>query len=71
MHLVWFDTKEELEQMEEILGVKFTQIKQRVAGMTAADIPTVAEKAAQASSMKGNPIALTIDEMQDILRQAL
>ena len=40
-------------------------------GMTAADIPTVAEKAAQASSMKGNPIALTMPEMQEILRQAL
>ena len=40
-------------------------------GMTAADIPTVAEKAAQASSMKGNPITLTMPEMQEILRQAL
>lgn len=38
MHLVWFDTKEELEQMEEILGVKFTRIKQKVAGMTAVDM---------------------------------
>ena len=42
-----------------------------VYGMTAADIPNVAEKAAQASSMKGNPIVLTMDEMQEILRQAL
>lgn len=40
-------------------------------GMTVADIPTVAEKAAQASSMKGNPIPLTMAEMQEILRQAL
>ncbi|GAK51321.1 alcohol dehydrogenase [Candidatus Moduliflexus flocculans] len=40
-------------------------------GMTAADIPTVAEKAAQASSMKGNPILLTMAEIQEILRQAL
>ena len=40
-------------------------------GMTAADIPTVAEKAAQASSMKGNPIPLMMAEMQEILRQAL
>jgi alcohol dehydrogenase class IV len=40
-------------------------------GMSAADIPTVAEKAARSSSMKGNPIVLTADEMQQILTQAL
>jgi alcohol dehydrogenase class IV len=40
-------------------------------GMSAADIPLVVEKAARASSMKGNPIVLTADEMQEILARAL
>lgn len=40
-------------------------------GMTADDIPALVEKAASASSMKGNPIALTPDDMRDILRQSL
>jgi alcohol dehydrogenase class IV len=40
-------------------------------GMTGADIATVVAKAAVASSMKGNPIALTTDELSEILRQAL
>jgi alcohol dehydrogenase class IV len=40
-------------------------------GMRVTDIPALAANAAQASSMKGNPIALTPDEMQDILKQAL
>lgn len=40
-------------------------------GMTGADIPAVVAKAAVASSMKGNPIALTTDELSEILRQAL
>ena len=40
-------------------------------GMRNADIPVVVENAAKASSMKGNPIVLTPDEMQTILTQAL
>jgi len=40
-------------------------------GMAAADIPTVAEKSADSSSMRGNPIVLTRDEMHEILRMAL
>ena len=35
------------------------------------DLPGVTEKAALSSSMKGNPIALTVDEMQGILERAL
>ena len=40
-------------------------------GMGAADMPMVIEKAAQASSMKANPILLTREEMQDILKEAM
>ena len=40
-------------------------------GMSAADIPILVANAAKASSMKGNPILLTPDEMQEILTQAL
>lgn len=40
-------------------------------GMTGADIPVVVPKAQRASSMQGNPIALTEEELTRILRQAL
>jgi alcohol dehydrogenase class IV len=40
-------------------------------GMTQADWPAVIEKSAVASSMKGNPIQLTADEMGEILAKAL
>lgn len=40
-------------------------------GITPADLPRLCEKAAKASSMKGNPIALTDIELADILRAAL
>jgi|FLYN01.1.fsa_nt_gi alcohol dehydrogenase class IV len=39
-------------------------------GVTPADFPTLIEKSASASSMQGNPIKLTPDEMQDILTRA-
>jgi alcohol dehydrogenase class IV len=39
-------------------------------GLTADDIPAVVAQAQQASSMKGNPIALKEDELQAILLQA-
>ena len=35
------------------------------------DFPVIIEKAANSSSMKGNPIRLTTEEMEAILRQAL
>jgi alcohol dehydrogenase class IV len=40
-------------------------------GMTSADFSTLVEKSASASSMQGNPIKLTSDEMELILRQAV
>lgn len=40
-------------------------------GFTRADFPSVIEKSARASSMKGNPLVLTPDEMEEILEQAL
>ena len=40
-------------------------------GMVAAEIPAVVTEAQRASSTKGNPIALTDDELADVLRQAL
>jgi alcohol dehydrogenase class IV len=43
----------------------------RTYGVTAAALPELAAKAAQASSMKGNPIALTAEELHEILTRAL
>ena len=40
-------------------------------GMAAADIPAVVAKAKQASSMKGNPVALADDVLHAILAQAI
>jgi alcohol dehydrogenase class IV len=40
-------------------------------GFTTQDIPSVVAQAQKASSMKGNPIALTADELSEILRAAL
>lgn len=40
-------------------------------GMTKEDIPVVVEKAARSSSMKGNPILLTTDELTEILTRAM
>jgi alcohol dehydrogenase class IV len=40
-------------------------------GLTEADFPEVVEKSQKASSMKGNPIPLTDNELVEILRQAV
>jgi alcohol dehydrogenase class IV len=40
-------------------------------GMTLADVPVLAERAARASSMKGNSIVLTEDELREIAVRAL
>jgi alcohol dehydrogenase class IV len=40
-------------------------------GLKREDFPTLIENAARSSSMKGNPIKLTSDEMQEILEKAL
>jgi alcohol dehydrogenase class IV len=42
----------------------------RAYGITEGDFPALVEKAARASSMKGNPIALTPEELTAILRKA-
>jgi alcohol dehydrogenase class IV len=40
-------------------------------GVTPADFPTLVERAAAASSMQGNPIKLTPNELHEILTRAL
>lgn len=40
-------------------------------GLTLADFPAVIEKSAVASSMQGNPIKLTTQEMEEILKRAI
>jgi alcohol dehydrogenase class IV len=40
-------------------------------GLAEADFATLVAQAQKASSMKGNPIALTDEEVADILRQAI
>jgi len=40
-------------------------------GIEASDIPTLAEKASKASSMKANPLVLTADELREVLTRAL
>jgi alcohol dehydrogenase class IV len=40
-------------------------------GVTRGDFAALAEKAATASSMKGNPVALTREELLEILERAL
>ena len=43
----------------------------RAYGFREQDVPVVVEKASQASSMKGNPIALTPEELREVLTRAL
>jgi alcohol dehydrogenase class IV len=40
-------------------------------GVTEDDFSLIVEKASQSSSMKGNPIALSAEEIREILAQAL
>ncbi len=40
-------------------------------GVTAADIPLLASRSAEASSMKGNPIKLTGEELEEIIGRAI
>jgi alcohol dehydrogenase class IV len=40
-------------------------------GIQGKDVPTLVEKASQASSTKGNPITLTMNELQELLTRAL
>lgn len=43
----------------------------RTYGITESDLPDIAAKAAQASSMKGNPVKLSMEALIGILREAL
>jgi alcohol dehydrogenase class IV len=43
----------------------------RAYGVSEADIPALVEKAAQASSMKGNPILLNAAELREIISHAI
>jgi alcohol dehydrogenase class IV len=43
----------------------------RTYGVTESDIPVLVEKAAHASSMKGNPVALSREELSEIVSRAL
>ncbi len=43
----------------------------RTYGITNTDVPSLVEKAAQASSMKANPIVLTAQELADLVSGAL
>jgi alcohol dehydrogenase class IV len=40
-------------------------------GIQDQDVPTFVEKVSRASSTKGNPIALTMDELREVLTSAL
>ncbi|HSB03496.1 MAG TPA: iron-containing alcohol dehydrogenase, partial [Anaerolineales bacterium] len=40
-------------------------------GLHREDFPVIIEKSARASSMKGNPIALTHEEMEEVLERAM
>jgi alcohol dehydrogenase class IV len=42
-----------------------------VYGVKSDDIPVLVSRAAEASSMKGNPIALTTEELEEIIRRAI
>jgi alcohol dehydrogenase class IV len=43
----------------------------RTYGVAESDLPVLVEKAAQSSSMKGNPISLTGEELREIVSRAL
>ena len=43
----------------------------RAYGVTQASVPQLVEKAAKASSMKGNPIALSTDLMTEMISRAI
>jgi alcohol dehydrogenase class IV len=45
--------------------------KLRSYGITETDVPVLCERAAIASSMKGNPLALTPEELREVLQRAL
>ena len=56
-----------IESLVRDLGIP----RMRAFGIKASDIPEICEKAAVASSMKGNPVALTTEELHEIVDRAL
>ncbi|MBM3862204.1 MAG: iron-containing alcohol dehydrogenase [Verrucomicrobia bacterium] len=69
--------QERFKEVEQIVGdigdlVRALNIPGlRTHGVTEADFPSIIEKAAAASSMKGNPILLSTEELREILSRAL
>lgn len=55
----------------EALGTALNVPSLSTYGLTREDFPTLIEKAAKSSSMQGNPIPLTDEEMTEILERAL
>ncbi len=56
-----------LQRLVEELGVS----RLGVYGLDASDVDRVVEQAKRASSMQGNPVALTEEELKDVLEAAL
>ena len=54
-----------------LTGRPYATVTDGVKWVAAGDIPALVEKAAQASSMKGNPIVLTGEELREIVSCAL
>jgi alcohol dehydrogenase class IV len=52
------------------LGSEFSIPKLSIYGLTEKDLPAIAAQAKRASSMKGNPVELTAEELTDILNSA-
>lgn len=62
---------EPVEAFAARLCIEMQVPKLRAYGITAGDVPILCEKAAQASSMKANPIALTAEELAEMLAAAI
>jgi len=69
--------RERFEEVRQIVGDIGELVRSlnvpglRVYGVTEADFPVIIEKALAASSMKGNPVSLSPNDLHDILSQAL
>lgn len=66
-HAVADDGVEYVYSLRDALGIPMLSDY----GVTRADIPTIVEKSAQASSMKGNPVTLTPEELTQILEKVV
>ncbi len=61
------DCASRLEELVKTLGIP----PLRTYGIKSEDFPTIVEQSAKSSSMKGNPIVLTNEELTEILEKAL